>query len=324
MADRKLLLLANEDARSGRRTLAAVRRIFPANGYDQAPVHGTVLPPVTAYERIVVLGGDGSVRHLAPFLRRAASVAIIPAGTGNNLSKALGIPQGPQAACDLALTGRNVRRIDVLEVGGTERTCHVTTQAALGFGATVAQSYARLRTTRAGRLVSYPWGEGVYRLLSLCKLVLGRRPEYELRIELPDCTLDMRAVAVFVGNHAGIGGSFFPCPGAEVDDGVIHLCVVADPGSRLRSLRLMHEVARGAHVLNRRLPDTADSLDVPTTWPECVRVVRSRGPVTLTFPAAVPPSGLLADGDLFPPHNRFTFALARDSLAVVVPEPRTP
>jgi diacylglycerol kinase (ATP) len=61
---------------------------------------------------VVVVGGDGTVREAAAaMLGRAASIAIVPAGTGNVLANALGI-HGVRSALDVIRSGR-ARRLDL-------------------------------------------------------------------------------------------------------------------------------------------------------------------------------------------------------------------
>lgn len=62
-------------------------------------------------DRVVVMGGDGSVHALAQLLHDAgrltdaAPVGIVPLGTGNDLARGLGLPLDPAAAGTLAVTG---------------------------------------------------------------------------------------------------------------------------------------------------------------------------------------------------------------------------
>jgi diacylglycerol kinase family enzyme len=64
--------------------------------------------------RLAVAGGDGS---LAPVARRASraglELAVIPTGTANDFARAMGIPLDTEAACELAVRGRSVRRVDL-------------------------------------------------------------------------------------------------------------------------------------------------------------------------------------------------------------------
>ena len=81
------------------RMLPGYRRIpFP----DQAGVLERLARPA----RVVVCGGDGTVSDLVRRLSgRGHELAIIPAGTFNNVARSLGIPVEPEAALRLARNG---------------------------------------------------------------------------------------------------------------------------------------------------------------------------------------------------------------------------
>ncbi|HEY3992192.1 MAG TPA: diacylglycerol kinase family protein [Ktedonobacteraceae bacterium] len=62
---------------------------------------------------VIAVGGDGTMHSVARGLLGSSSVlAIIPAGTMNNLAYSLGIPQNLQAACAILVAGE-ARAIDV-------------------------------------------------------------------------------------------------------------------------------------------------------------------------------------------------------------------
>ena len=59
------------------------------------------------FSRVIVSGGDDTVRDLLPaLLESTCELAIVPRGTYNNLALALGLSQDPLEAVDLALTGQ--------------------------------------------------------------------------------------------------------------------------------------------------------------------------------------------------------------------------
>ena len=69
-------------------------------------------------DRVIVAGGDGSVKCvLEGLLGRGIPIGIIPAGTANNLSRTLGIPQDVRQACEVIARGRT-SLIDLARVNG--------------------------------------------------------------------------------------------------------------------------------------------------------------------------------------------------------------
>lgn len=91
-------------------------------------------------ERVLVWGGDGTVRRAAATLigNRYDHVAlgVLPAGTGNLLAKNLGIPIDLRASVDVALHGE-VERIDAGIVNDAE---HFLVMAGTGFDALLIEA----------------------------------------------------------------------------------------------------------------------------------------------------------------------------------------
>ncbi|WP_134771975.1 diacylglycerol/lipid kinase family protein [Ornithinimicrobium flavum] len=73
---------------------------------------------------VVVLGGDGSVHRLLQqladldLLSRCGAVGVVPMGTGNDLARGAGLPLSPDAAAQVALSGRPAARGLLREPGG--------------------------------------------------------------------------------------------------------------------------------------------------------------------------------------------------------------
>ena len=89
--------------------------------------------------RVLAIGGDGTINETAQALRRSATaLGIVPIGSGNGLARHLGIPLNPLKAIERALCGRPVV-IDSGEINEHPFFC----TAGLGFEAFVAHAFAR-------------------------------------------------------------------------------------------------------------------------------------------------------------------------------------
>jgi YegS/Rv2252/BmrU family lipid kinase len=65
-------------------------------------------------ERIVVAGGDGSIAPVAAAAGEAGiPLAVVPAGTANDFARRMGLPDGPTAACRLAVRGQRLRSLEL-------------------------------------------------------------------------------------------------------------------------------------------------------------------------------------------------------------------
>jgi diacylglycerol kinase family enzyme len=70
------------------------------------------------YKWIAAAGGDGTVSKVGGCLVNLdLPLAIIPAGTGNAIAGALGIPEDVEQACRLLQGGVSTRTLDAIQVG---------------------------------------------------------------------------------------------------------------------------------------------------------------------------------------------------------------
>lgn len=192
---------------------------------------------------LVVVGGDGTLSGILDLVCAAAvPVVLVPAGTGNDLARALGLPRrDPVAAVELALTGVP-RAIDVGEIRTAERSSSFLTIAALGFDAKVSDRTNRLR-----------WPHGVlrYYLALLIELFRLRPLDFVVSID-GGAALQSPGTLVAVGNTESYGGGMPLCRGAEPDDGLLDVVHVR-PLTRARLLRLFPLLLRGTHLTRREV-----------------------------------------------------------------------
>ncbi len=242
-------------------------------------------------ERIITIGGDGTINAAAQWLLESdhdCPIGIVPAGTGNNLARGLGLSLDLDHALKCALGDGPVRRVDavVYQGGSEDRTRRVIVQTgALGYPAHVASRYDELRKGRLFRALCRPAGPYVYRALALLGLAAQKRRErrgenlLELECSMPGETLKETVFAVFIGNERSLGGNFHPCPKATLDDGQVDLCLVR-AGTGESYLKLFQKIVKGEHL----------GLE------ETIVYRQTRGPVELRLSDS---SELLADGDLW-------------------------
>jgi len=205
-------------------------------------------------DAIVVVGGDGTVSEILPELAGAdVPLALVPAGTGNDFARALGLPRhDPAGAALLALNGVR-RRIDVGEIVAEGRITPFLTVAALGFDAKVSD-----RTN----LLRWPRGAARYYLAILVEVVRLRPTLFRLACD-GESAREAPGTLVAVGNTVSYGGGMPICPEARPDDGLLDVVHVA-PLGRARLLALFPLLLRGRHlarqeVAHRRVREIAVS-----------------------------------------------------------------
>jgi YegS/Rv2252/BmrU family lipid kinase len=188
------------------------------------------------YERVVVVGGDGTVCEVASGVAHTqTAVAVIPAGTGNDCCRNLSIPTNVLAAAKLALNGP-VSSVDLGEIQTSQGSTHFVNVAGFGFDAEVA-SRANAMPKVVGGTLPYVWA---------VLQTLWHYNSPRMRISLDERELDQPVFLVAVGIGACYGGGMRIVPDAVIDDGLFDVCVVGEVG-RLEVLRLVPRMYSGGH-----------------------------------------------------------------------------
>lgn len=187
---------------------------------------------------LAVVGGDGMV-HLGVDLaaETKTTLAIIAAGTGNDVARGLGLPvHDPVRAADLVSTGipRTIDAVRHVDAHGG-RHWFVGVLGA-GFDSVVNE-----------RANTWPWPKGNmrYNLAILRELPLFKAIPYVVTID--GVRHATRAMLVAVGNGPSYGGGMQVLPGARFDDGLLDVLILHQI-STLEFLKVFPKVFKGAHV----------------------------------------------------------------------------
>ena len=197
--------------------------------------------------RIFVLGGDGTFQLLlnAIYPQPELVVGIIPAGGGNDLATALGLPADPVEAADLLLEGE-VGYLDAVRVrtaDGTERLYSG------GGGVGLDAEAARLASTAYRKMR----GRSRY-VLSAIRALFNFRP-FKARVYLgleKEELLEATSLLVGVLNTPSYGAGLYLAPDAKTDDGLLEL-VVVEALSLSEILRLLPAFASRGELKTKRL-----------------------------------------------------------------------
>ncbi len=162
---------------------------------------------------VVSVGGDGTGLEVAAGLvGSGAAMGIIPAGTGNDLIKTLGIPDDPALALDHMLS-HEPRPMDIGTVNGRP----FLNVCGTGFDVSVLDHAEKHKKHMRGLL---PY------LLGLLGAIFGNRP-IRLTLSRDGAAPEERTVLMCsVANGRFIGGGIPICPAADPGDGRFDLVVV--------------------------------------------------------------------------------------------------
>lgn len=221
MSERKALLILhgkqaqNEEVRAAVLALRergwqlAVRLTW--EGGDAARLVQEAL--AAGYPTLIAGGGDGTLREVAEALVLAggqASLALLPLGTANDFCRAAGIPLLPAEA--LALLECEPRPIDLGEVDGQL----FLNMATGGFGSRV--------TANTSEELKKLLGGAAYFLTGLSRFAEVHSAFG--RFGGPGFAWEGDFLALGIGNGRQAGGGHVLCPQAQVDDGLLDVCIV--------------------------------------------------------------------------------------------------
>jgi diacylglycerol kinase (ATP) len=219
-------------------------------------------------DALVVVGGDGMVNLGVNIVARTrVPLGIVPAGTGNDMARSLGIPYenaeaGIRALGD-ALT-RDPRTIDAAIVRwederGERQERWIGCALSAGFDAIVNERANNMR---------HPKGPSRYTLAILVEL--ARLAPIPYRLTLDDRVIETEGSLVSIGNGVSLGGGMKITPNALLDDGLLDVMIV-QPLSRVKFLRLFPKVFSGEHV------------NVPAVRMERARRIRIEAPGIVVY-----------------------------------------
>lgn len=245
----KYLLLANPTSGGGKglRVMNQVTKHLSSLGVEFQEISGTsyesaavnLREAVSALEAgvVIVVGGDGMV-HLAiqELVHSEVALLLIPAGTGNDFARTLGLPlNDPLAALNQGLNSE-ASRVDLGKVNNRY------------FAEILSTGFDSLVNERANRI---RWkSKRKYDLAMLLELPLFKPLAYE--IELDDRRIETEAMLIAIANGASYGGGMKVCPDASLTDGLFDLMIL-EPVSKFELLRVFPRVFKGTHISHPRV-----------------------------------------------------------------------
>jgi diacylglycerol kinase (ATP) len=188
---------------------------------------------------IAALGGDGHIGACVNGVMSggaSAALAVIPAGTGNDFARLIGMnPKEPLGAVRV-LRAPNMKRIDVVRLKLPQGERYFVNVAGAGFDSE-ANAYAnRMRWFR---------GKTKYVIATFVLLPGFRAARFHITVDRQEH--DVPGMLIAVGNGRSYGGGMRVCPDAEVDDGVLDITVVGEV-SKPDFIKTFPKVFTGRHV----------------------------------------------------------------------------
>jgi YegS/Rv2252/BmrU family lipid kinase len=227
----------------GRRLLDQVRHAFEGSarfrlretrfqGDEEAIARAEI---ADGCEIIVAVGGDGTCARVANAIINSGGVcrlAVLPAGTGNDFAKMLGVSRFTPLQIAEVIAGDTATRIDV----GFANEYYFLNSCGFGFDASVLE---------ASKSVRFLKGNAVYIYSALTNLFSYRG--IEISADGVPGTKGRLMLMVTVSNGRFLGGAFKIAPHASVLDGKLDACFFSD-SNVVGRVRLFVGAMRGTHI----------------------------------------------------------------------------
>lgn len=181
---------------------------------------------------VAVLAGDGTLNEVVNGLHdRDRPILLLPAGTGNDTARSLGLPIDP-----LAIVAAPLFREVAIDLGEIAGRLFVNS-AGIGLDGNVC------RLVRARGDVLH--GRAGY-VLAFLACALNVRASL-VRIESAEVSCHARSLLITFANGQYYGGGMRIAPAADLQDGLLDICTVLDL-DRLDLVRTFPRVYAGTHV----------------------------------------------------------------------------
>ena len=193
---------------------------------------------VSGLDVLAVTGGDGMVNlgvNLCAGTETA--LAIVAAGTGNDIARALHLPVHDPSAAARVIAGGTVRTIDAGRHTDEDGVAH-------WFAGVLGAGFDSVVNERANTW-GWPRGRTRYNLAIARELPLFRPIPYV--IEVDGVRHSTQAMLVAVANGPSYGGGMKVCPDASIEDGQFDILVVHQI-STVEFLKVFPKVFSGTHV----------------------------------------------------------------------------
>lgn len=184
------------------------------------------------FSDLIILGGDGTINEAINGLACNIPVSIVPCGSGNDYVKCLDLGESLKEQIHTAIHGQP-KSVDVGICNGRKFLNGV----GVGFDGQIVSDIITEKTWIKGAAKYY------YHVLKILSSYKARIFDYETEGKQHQKSLILFCVA----KGTTFGGAFRLTPGAELDDGKLHICQIGD----LKPLKRFLNVGRlgsGSHT----------------------------------------------------------------------------
>lgn len=237
---KSILVVFNNN--SGRRKISSCIRFiynkFKEKNLDFKFIYIDVLPflkDLNKYETIIVVGGDGSVNSVLPYVVNTDKIlGIIPLGTANLLAANLSIPKDFSKALDIILNSK-CKTIDAAKAGDKYFVLR------LGFG------YDAAILKGASGWLKEKFGYFAYVFNGVIKAFTLKNSAYEVKLD--DKNMSVNAGTIIVANAGNMFKNLFTiAPKGKLNDGKLDIFFIKHVRNVFDVLAVFLRVVFNIHI----------------------------------------------------------------------------
>lgn len=185
------------------------------------------------FNEVIAVGGDGTVIEvLNGIVGTNTKLGIIPAGTGNDFVRSIGIKHDFLEALQIIIEG-NSEEIDVGEVNDR----FFLNVVSFGIDGEVVKIMEKIKNVITGPTAYYV---ASIKAIATYKAV-------KMSIEIDGREYNRKAFLVAIGNGKYFGGGMKVTPNADVNNGEFEICIINNI-SRIALIKLLSKAYDGKHV----------------------------------------------------------------------------
>lgn len=285
---RKILFIVNPVAGhgNGKNLIRIINDYMASTGIEYAIKVSSKIGNVTElarwgceqeYTDIIAVGGDGSLVEAVNGIRLdyPVTLGLMPAGTGNDFARVLNLSKDYTACLDAIIRGET-KSVDVCEVNG-ERFINV---CCCGIDGEIIMD-----TDRIKRRIR---GSSAYLLSTLKALATYSAKKVIIRVDEEE--YHREAILVAVGNGRYIGGGMMVTPEAEIDDGILDICIV-NKLSKPKLIALFPSIFKGEHIQIKPTVEYVKGKNIQIETLEDRLLINADGNIIGTTPASIKING---------------------------------
>lgn len=229
--------------------------------------------------RIIAVGGDGTLNEVVNgyfsgyfsdrgcAVNEAASIGLLPSGTGSDFRRTLGLTSRSDWTRTLIEPESrllDVARAEFHDQNGAKVSRLFINVASFGLGGDVSEMVNRWRNTLPR------WIGGSARFAAAAIAALGRYKNIAVSLRLDGREMKINSNLIIVANGRFAGGGMMLAPHADLDDGLLDV-IVTDGATRLDVIRELPRIQRGAYLKSPKVTEMhAREVSIETEEPMAI------------------------------------------------------